>query len=104
MGCWTTGRATHRSRQRSRPVSGGFSMSRNTSAGRGGDEIVVGPSNARLQGQPAAGGALQDERRKIVAVASPNTFALDSPLVYEHKVQDVAWADTVGPPPTRAAA
>ena len=68
--------------------------SRYAAGWRVGDEIVVGPSNARLQGQPAAGGALQDERRKIVAVASPNTFALDSPLVYEHKVQDVAWADT----------
>lgn len=58
-----------------------------------GDQIVVGPSNARLPGQPAIGSTLQDERRIITAVLSPSTFGLDRPLTYEYRVQDVTWTD-----------
>ncbi len=59
---------------------------------RVGDEVVVGPSNARTAGAPAT---YQDERRTIAAV-SGGTVTLNSALNYEHKVQDVAWTDTFG--------
>jgi hypothetical protein len=63
---------------------------------RPGDEIVVGPSNALPPSAPPVGANLQDERRTIVAVTATGTLTLNTPLAFEHRVEDISWSDFFG--------